>query len=286
MNSEPSSNEETFLKISEMARLHSISRQTLIFYDKADIFKPHHIDKNGFRFYSSRQIPQLREICLLKSLGIPLEEIKEHINNRNIDNALVLLKKQKSLIEDKIETLNNALESVKQRISELEEVPEILSRLNQPFLQELTERTAIWFPFGFPLDRNQLHLTLMKTRRHLARYGIRPVYGFGTAYKEESIKRYKPLEQAGSCSFMPNINIPDPHLLKFPAGLYACMYKYGMPYDIDRLQYLLNWIQKEGYSIAGPAVDVCILDTTFYTSERKVDLGLLQIPIKRIHTAN
>lgn len=279
MNIDTASTGEQFIKISEMARLHSISRQTLIFYDKENLFKPHHTDENGFRIYSSLQIPRLREICLLKSLGVPLEEIRDHIENRNVANTLVLLNQQKKLIEEKIESLVKALESVKQRISAFEEVPAILDRLEKPFLQDLPERTAIWYPFGSPLDRNQLHLTLMKTRRHLAHYGIMPVAGFGTAYMPESIEHKRPLERAGSCSFMPNLTLPDPHLIHFPAGTYACMYKYGMPYETAGIERLLGWIEGEDLSVSGTAVDVCILDTTFYTTEQQVDLGLLQIPV-------
>jgi len=281
MNAESAPTGEQFLKISEMARLHSISRQTLIFYDKENLLKPHHIDEHGFRIYSSLQIPRLREICLLKSLGVPLEEIKAHIENRNVTNTLDLLNHQKKLIEDKIDALGKALESVKQRISAFEDIPAILERLEKPFLQELPERTAIWFPFETPLDRNQLHLTLMKTRRHLARYGIMPVAGFGTAYMKESIKKNTALERAGSCSFMPNLALPDPHVISFPQGNYACMYKYGMPYETEALTRLLKWIEDEGLTVTGTAVDVCILDTTFYTDKNRVDLGLLQIPVGR-----
>lgn len=69
---------EKYLSISQMAELHNISRQTLIYYDKIELFKPTHIDDNGYRLYSAYQIPILREICFLKSIGIKLERIKEN----------------------------------------------------------------------------------------------------------------------------------------------------------------------------------------------------------------
>jgi len=44
---------ERYLSISQMAELHDVSRQTLIYYDKIGLFKPMHIDVNDYRFYNS-----------------------------------------------------------------------------------------------------------------------------------------------------------------------------------------------------------------------------------------
>lgn len=59
----------TYISISEMAKLHGITRQTLIHYDSIDLFKPAKVDTNGYRYYCKHQIPYLREICFLKSRG-------------------------------------------------------------------------------------------------------------------------------------------------------------------------------------------------------------------------
>jgi hypothetical protein len=67
---------ERYFSISEMASIHGVSRQTLIYYDKIELFQPVHIDENGYRFYAAEQIPFLREICFLKSIGIKLNDIK------------------------------------------------------------------------------------------------------------------------------------------------------------------------------------------------------------------
>jgi len=60
------------------------------------------------------------------------------------------------------------------------------------------------------------------------------------------------------------------------------MYKYGMPYDLQFLDDLLQWIKDNHYRIVGDVVDACLLDTTFYTSENDVDLCHLQIPVEKI----
>jgi len=42
-------NEERYLTISEMSEIHNITRQTLLYYDKIDLFKPIMVDENGYR---------------------------------------------------------------------------------------------------------------------------------------------------------------------------------------------------------------------------------------------
>lgn len=41
-----------FFYASDLAQLYNISKQTLIFYDKKDLFKPDYVDSNGYRMYS------------------------------------------------------------------------------------------------------------------------------------------------------------------------------------------------------------------------------------------
>lgn len=43
-----------FFYASDLAQLYNISKQTLIFYDKKDLFKPDYVDSNGYRMYSRK----------------------------------------------------------------------------------------------------------------------------------------------------------------------------------------------------------------------------------------
>jgi len=82
--------------IGEISKLHNIPVKTLRYYDEIGLFKPIEInEKTGYRYYSIEQFEHLNTINYLKYLGIPLKEIKEHLDRRNIDLFLDLLKKQK-----------------------------------------------------------------------------------------------------------------------------------------------------------------------------------------------
>ena len=69
--------------VGEMAALNGISKQTLIFYDKQGVLKPKYQDnKNRYRYYTADQLEQLDSILILRELGLPLREIKRHMDNR------------------------------------------------------------------------------------------------------------------------------------------------------------------------------------------------------------
>ena len=62
----------------KMARLHNISKQTLIYYDKIGLFEPFTTSgENGYRYYTLDQFVQLDLILLLKKLGMTLKEIQK-----------------------------------------------------------------------------------------------------------------------------------------------------------------------------------------------------------------
>ena len=79
-----------YFRISEVANLTGVTRQTLIYYDKKDILKPEFIDENNYRYYTITQIHLLQIINMLKEFGTPLKKIKSYLDNRNKQNIDIL----------------------------------------------------------------------------------------------------------------------------------------------------------------------------------------------------
>lgn len=152
----------TYISISEMAKLHGITRQTLIHYDNIDLFKPAKVDTNGYRYYCKHQIPYLREICFLKSLGISLKDIQQHFQERTPENEMYLLEKQKQYIMNQIAKLNTLREYLNQRIDLYEEAVDAgMMRMSLPFVRYIDARQAIFKEWLQPIDKDNLHTTLM-----------------------------------------------------------------------------------------------------------------------------
>ena len=133
------------ITISEMSKLHGISRQTLIYYDKIGLFKPESVDSNGYRYYSWRQIPLLREICFLKEAGMPLKEVIERLGKRTIHGELESLLEQKKRLEHQIGELNRLREAVSMRIhAYITEEEAMRMETHEPFLMSYPERKVIF----------------------------------------------------------------------------------------------------------------------------------------------
>lgn len=272
---------EKYLSISQMAELHNVSRQTLIYYDKIELFKPTYTDENGYRFYSPYQIPLLREICFLKSIGIKLEKIKEHIENRNITTALSLLKSHEEFIEKEISKLLLTRDCIKQRLDVYSNAHQFKGELCKPTIETLPERKVVFIPFENDISKEELHFTQMKIRRIFNRYGLIPAKGFGTIIKKNQLDKEDIFKGAGGYVNLSDSEYDIENAVILPSSKYVCMYKYGMPYDVEFLHALIKWTNDNNYRIAGDVVDACLLDTTFYDGSNKVDFCQLQIPIEK-----
>lgn len=272
---------EKHLSISQMAEVHDISRQTLIYYDKIGLFKPIRIDENGYRYYSTYQIPLLREICFLKSIGIKLEDIKNHIKNRDTNTASSLLEDHKKFIDEEINKLLLIRDSIHQRLSVYSNVEHFKDELCNPTIEEFPERKIVFMPYENKISKQELHLIQMKIWNIINKHELITSKGFGTIIMKDQLDKEYIFEGSGGYIALSNTEDSIENTITLPAGKYVCMYKYGMPYDTQFLYKLIEWISNNDYKIVGNIVDTCLLDTTFYDGTNNVDLCQLQIPIEK-----
>lgn len=272
---------DDLISISEMAKLYGITRQTLIYYDEIDLFKPIKVDINGYRYYSRRQIPYLREICFLKSVGISLKDVVKHFQSRSADKEMELLHNQKVKIIQEMSRLSKLRDSITQRIKLYEQSVEAdKAQIREPFITKTSTKRIIFKEYIKPIHRENLHTTLMELWREVFKKELVPCSGFGSLFHMQDVLNHQTLATAGSCLFLPVWNNDYAESILIPGGECACMYKYGMPYDVEGIEILLDWINSNGYELCGDIIDICLLDTTFYKNQNTLDYGLLQAPIK------
>lgn len=107
----------------ELAKLFNISKQTLLYYDKAGLIEPEFISENNYRHYTLKQYVLLEIIINLRKLDIPISTIKSYLNNRSIENFDELMQnklaecdhiiKKQMAIKDNLEILTQKLEKIK-----------------------------------------------------------------------------------------------------------------------------------------------------------------------------
>ncbi|MBL0848280.1 MerR family transcriptional regulator [Mammaliicoccus fleurettii] len=127
------------IPISEFASLTNVSRQTLIYYDKINLFKPDYKNEIGYRYYSIKQIELISVITLLKELGMPLKEIKEYTQNKSPEHFLNLMYQQKKTIQEQKKHLEYNEMIINDKIQLIKEA--IQTPFDDITLQEIEETT-------------------------------------------------------------------------------------------------------------------------------------------------
>ena len=109
-------------RIGEVAQMYHISMGTLVIMKKEGLMQPECIDpENGYRYYGVCQLEVLNTIRYLRTLDMPLEEIREFIQNRDIPVIEEKLKKQKELIEHKRRELEQIERKIDHRLRQIED---------------------------------------------------------------------------------------------------------------------------------------------------------------------
>lgn len=86
-------------QIGDIAKLFHLSVSSLRHYEKIGLVKPERIDpETGYRYYSVRQFNALNTIRYLRVLDMPLEEIAEFLQNRDVDKIEEKLLRQKETV--------------------------------------------------------------------------------------------------------------------------------------------------------------------------------------------
>ncbi|MEK4761190.1 MerR family transcriptional regulator [Viridibacillus sp. FSL E2-0187] len=73
----------------EVSKLRNISIRTLRYYDQIDLLTPSFKEDNGRRYYSEKDLFKLEKITILKSLSLPLENIRDVLDKLSYKQILI-----------------------------------------------------------------------------------------------------------------------------------------------------------------------------------------------------
>ena len=68
-----------FMTVGEVAKKMGVTVRTLQYYDKEGLLSPSAESEGGRRLYTDKDLITLHQIISLKSLGFPLDDIKQHL---------------------------------------------------------------------------------------------------------------------------------------------------------------------------------------------------------------
>ena len=142
---------EKYYRIGEISRLYKISTDILRYYDKIGLMSPDFIGENGYRYYSKKQIWKLNNIRNLRNIGVGLEDIKEFLDERNINSANDIIEFQLEKVEDKIKKLTELKEELTSKLKNIEFF-KTFKDFNKPILKFIPKRKFLRSKGNFKQD--------------------------------------------------------------------------------------------------------------------------------------
>lgn len=266
--------------IGEMSKLHNIPIKTLRYYDEIGLFKPSDVNKeNGYRYYSIEQFEQLNTINYLKFLGIPLKEIKNNLEIRDIDYFLELMKKEKSITENKINQLVLIKNRFENRIKEIEEGREI-KELEVVKIKNIEERKIIRLEEKINTV-SELEISLRKLE-NMAKLSSTIMIGrVGLTVSTENIRKHNFYEYS-SIYILLEEEVESKLVKTLKPGEYACIYYRGCDHSQSEKYYkiMLEYLEKNSYKIIGDAMERVIIDQ-YISNNKENHLTEIQIPVEK-----
>ena len=130
------------MKINEVEALVGITKKNIRFYEEQGLLSPRRNSENGYRDYGEAEVEALRQIKLLRKLGVPIEEIRQmqtgsHTVADGMRRHLVTLERERENLDQSV-ALCLALREKEVRLSDLD-AGAILTEMEQ------MENTGITF---------------------------------------------------------------------------------------------------------------------------------------------
>lgn len=178
--------------IGQFSMICNLNKKALRYYDEIDLFKPAKIDEtNQYRYYDESQIEAIREILKWKAIGIPLDQIKSIISEKDserpieqmnkvytqrlnaIESLLKKLKEQKALINNYLnsdarkneDSLNHSIEK-----GFFIEQGNIFYNSIQASQEDLNTVIGIFYENGNGLKLTSSHIFRRSLDEHLTNY--------------------------------------------------------------------------------------------------------------------
>ena len=111
-----------FFSIGDVAKMFHLSVSSLRHYEKTGLVMPEYVDPDtGYRYYSTRQFEALNTIRYLRVLDMPLTEIADFLQNREVERIEEKLRFQKAAVMEKQKELQRIERKIDNRLRQLQE---------------------------------------------------------------------------------------------------------------------------------------------------------------------
>ncbi len=154
--------------IGEFSRLSRLTVTTLRHYDEIGLLPPAEVDPaTGYRYYDAGQLPAALRLGVLRSTGVPLDDLLELVRNRR--SLADVLERQRRRVEAERAEQDRRLTLLDELAREPADAPVVEEVVLQPRTVAVLARTASWEG----VERTTRH-ALARLQVRLRQRGIEP----------------------------------------------------------------------------------------------------------------
>ena len=134
---------EKLFSIGEVAKLFHMSVSSLRHYEALGLLLPEYVSpESGYRYYSTRQFEVLNTLRYLRALDMPLPEIADFLQNRDVEAMQRKLLQQKAAVRQKLLELSRVERKIDHRLSQLQSATQ--ARLDEIELVRAKSCRIVW----------------------------------------------------------------------------------------------------------------------------------------------
>lgn len=223
--------EKTF-STGQFAKLLEVSKDTLLYYDKIDLFKPAGTHANGYRYYTLEQYDQFVAIQSLREVELPIKELKRYFESPNVEDLKNLATVQKQKVALEIKKLQDIQFFLERTVELTEEMANV--SFDEVIIKELPEEAIVYsehkVDWTAPMEELFEHST-----HFLKQLGVKSTAAHGVVYDKKAFLN----GELNDYNYL-FCRINEPTAVMKPAGHYAILYHRGCYEEIEEAYTILR----------------------------------------------
>jgi DNA-binding transcriptional MerR regulator len=259
-----------------------VSVVTLRYYDEMDLLKPVRVDSfTGYRFYSADQLPRLNRILALKDLGFSLEQIKLMLaDGLTAEQLRGMLTLQRSEVEKRLADEGERLRRIEARLRQIEledKMPkyDVVIR-NTPAMLVASRRVTIPTNDQVPQYLGSAYMEVYDYVHQQGAKDTGPCFALwhspSDVYENEDAEAIVPIDR-------PLKGTDRVRVYELASTQVAAVVHQGKFEDFTQGHAaLLEWIDANGYQIAGPYREIYIKHDKSESSDSTTEI---QFPVEK-----
>jgi DNA-binding transcriptional MerR regulator/effector-binding domain-containing protein len=268
-----------YFTIGEVSKLFSVKIATLRYYDEIGLLRPEFSDeKTNYRYYSTQQFERLNSIKYLRALDLPISEIIDFFNYREIDTLVEMLRKKKDEVAKKKRELELIEIKIANRLMKIEEA--VSSHLDTISEVKLPEMRVAYLRREYLLgDDIELPITELRTSYDIN--GEIFLGKIGISISKSNLKvhqfdRYSSIFmvlEEGDQLASSSVTIP-------PRDYLRIRFKGTHKDSADYYRKMLTYMENRHYDLIDDSIEITLIDYGL-TNDKEQFVTEILLPFKR-----